>query len=707
MAKHVNHFTYYWLALDSLPNLLDCMGFVLDSTSEVGAQPIKVQACDEAACSQLRHCKHKTQLIINTLSLDKAWLIDKAMGKLKREWLTREGNKDGPKQFKSMLTIRCSGRIWSDDEKSLIRESQRQWKTWRDPPHNSTAAQSHREQARTTKVTEGSDSSDYESPGEFSSSDEEVDSEIGEGQESESVGLPSPGAETTNQELGNHSSRYSPEPRSKARGRAAITPKSWCDETNTPNSAPQVRRKLYASHSNVNDSKHRSLSVPHSQKSAQGHSLSEGSPVVRTTQDFRPQRPNTSIEEGRTIADSPVAIGRNRRRKSGETVSHNNQVTIDGAQSKDSSPLDRPPPYVLPSPPNSSPCPQREPRTGHRNSSQSTSSLISSTDTSEYCDGRPSITPATSSEDALGSLNPERRAEPIGDIIPFVPYFKESKPTTLVTHATLRLMKQRITAKKDLSDGYIYILRIRGQPGFVKIGRTENPIETRGTDNQIEIRRKQINKCVPAELEAFNKADFCEVPNHGRVETLIHTELQNLRSCFRCACRQKATHEQEWEGNDGLTVHGEWFRMDEARAVEVVARWRKWMNSDPYCGGQIRRNELLRINYYDRDPDRMEALTIGDSWRWQEFMNFPQWKLWYFCIRNELYAPRPEMHAGTRWDSLWIYWQPNVLVYLTFYFFSLILFTLSEMFSSRFGLIPLLSFVNSAVLGTCAVMYSA
>lgn len=313
-------------------------------------------------------------------------------------------------------------------------------------------------------------------------------------------------------------------------------------------------------------------------------------------------------------------------------------------------------------------------------------------------DDQPSFTSSERSvEDPPGSHVLGLRSTISASSPPFEAYHKGRIPITRVTHKVFDTMQTVLSGKKDSDDGHIYTLRLAERPGFVKIGRTKNPIDKR---------KSQISRCITYSLEVINDDDYCPVENHTRVERLIHEELRNYRQSFRCACKQSKPHS---DPSDGMTTHGEWFAIDEAKAVEVVTRWRKWMSTKPYRDGSLKLREKQRINVYRKDSNRMNAMVVGqdDDWRWHIFMRHTPWQLRLLWLYANLFEERYERPTCSPWDSLWKHWKSNVLFGLVFFLLSCFLFALSEFLLLSFEFAPSPALLNTLVLGSGAILYAA
>ena len=262
----------------------------------------------------------------------------------------------------------------------------------------------------------------------------------------------------------------------------------------------------------------------------------------------------------------------------------------------------------------------------------------------------------------------------------FEPYDEELSSKE-IAHNVFDLLQQDLRMSKDPGQGHVYALSMEKYPGYIKIGRTKVSIMDR---------LEAIEKCVGCKLRVFNKTnDYSTVPNYERVEKLIHEELRNERRQFACPCRKKAT------GSD-CPMHTEWFAISEAKAAEVVDRWRKWMKSDPYTELKLRPAEQLKIDYY----------RGFSSFRWTDFMEFSRWKLLYIWLYNELYRSRPPRPNCSRWDSLCKHWKSNLLFYLTTWSLCYVLNTL-PLTSIYIGYFVLANKTIWGIWGGFALLYAA
>ena len=128
-----------------------------------------------------------------------------------------------------------------------------------------------------------------------------------------------------------------------------------------------------------------------------------------------------------------------------------------------------------------------------------------------------------------------------------------------VPKARKAVPKARKAGPSDTTPAYIYIFTLPSHPGYVKIGKTTAAPQDRVSH--------QSNGC---KLPYTLVEDPYDRPFRGysAVEQLVMTELCNRRRQFSCSkCKQR---------------HGEWYKISEEKALEVVERWRQWMVSEPY-----------------------------------------------------------------------------------------------------------------------------
>ena len=279
------------------------------------------------------------------------------------------------------------------------------------------------------------------------------------------------------------------------------------------------------------------------------------------------------------------------------------------------------------------------------------------------------------------NVSPRRMREPS-----FSSHDQGKLRVTNSTNNVFNLLLKDLGNSDDPNQGYVYALSMEGYKGYIKIGCTSVSIATRVMD---------IQRCVRYNLNVFNENDHHLVPNYKRVEELIHEELRKERRQYPCSvCPPNKTA----MGTSYPKWHNEWFEISEARASEVVDKWRDYMWSDPYCKGQLRPTERLKIAYYRRCAVQLP---------WTDFVKFPRWKLPRIWLYEELYTSRPHKRNCSRWDSLCEHWKSNLVFFLGTLIFSHTLFIVLAMLPPAFISIRHLALANSIFLGGSALLYAA
>ena len=202
-------------------------------------------------------------------------------------------------------------------------------------------------------------------------------------------------------------------------------------------------------------------------------------------------------------------------------------------------------------------------------------------------------------------------------------HIKKKKPRT-VFNEVLSMVRQPASTKKNLyQDGWIYVLQIPEYKEYVKIGRTTQ---------RIEIRKRQINKCMHGLVIEEIGCEFdTKVSYHERLEKIIHADLFNERCYFPCPCKKSIpradSSETEIPTTDGykngaLRKHGEWFKIDALEAIDFVEQWRSWMRQEPYENpgsdreGELKEDYARRVDYFEKKAEISDDPTT----RWNEFM---------------------------------------------------------------------------------------
>ena len=160
-------------------------------------------------------------------------------------------------------------------------------------------------------------------------------------------------------------------------------------------------------------------------------------------------------------------------------------------------------------------------------------------------------------------------------------------------------------SKKD--EGYIYVFESTIYNGYVKIGRTKNPIGDR------------MNKWGKCEIGCLYIKDpeNTKFRHYELVEKLIHTELSNYRRRYKCKTCGSG-YKLNPNKRDQHVSHEEWFEIDKDKALQVVERWRRWViEREPYTPyGKLRDfwdwkcQEAAR----DKNYDLTNWHRTNDSW---------------------------------------------------------------------------------------------
>ena len=118
--------------------------------------------------------------------------------------------------------------------------------------------------------------------------------------------------------------------------------------------------------------------------------------------------------------------------------------------------------------------------------------------------------------------------------------------------------------EQEIHKGWIYMYWIRGDFGFVKIGKTSGPSTARRLN---EWRAKCGHEI---EEQTLNKYELTkQLPHVYRLESLIHAELDQYRlledECRKCG-----------------KSHKEWFQVSPSHAQKVIDKWTDFIRGKPY-----------------------------------------------------------------------------------------------------------------------------
>ena len=174
-----------------------------------------------------------------------------------------------------------------------------------------------------------------------------------------------------------------------------------------------------------------------------------------------------------------------------------------------------------------------------------------------------------------------------------------------------------LSKDSEKDDGFIYVFESTLYNGYVKIGRTKNPIGDR---------MKQWGKCEIGciYIEDSENAKF---RHYVLVENLIHTELSNYRRIFKCK-RCGIGHMLNPNKHESRVSHGEWFEIDKDKALEVVERWRRWaIEQEPYTlYGELR-------DFWDKKCDEAAMYKNYDLANWHRTNDSWIHEVWsYACF---------------------------------------------------------------------------
>ena len=224
--------------------------------------------------------------------------------------------------------------------------------------------------------------------------------------------------------------------------------------------------------------------------------------------------------------------------------------------------------------------------------------------------------------------------------IEFNKYNKSNQePQTVFNNVMHLIQTSAKTGTGNLyEDGWIYVLQIPEYREYVKIGRTTQ---------RTGARMKQINDCLDGVvIEEIGCEENTSVFYHERLEKIIFADLYNERCHFCCPCKSKRSRsrsprtrspralsprarspnskgpEIDSHENDGMTKHGEWFKIDAQKAVRRVQEWRNWMRQKPYekpdsvDAGELKYDWARRVDYCLKEP----KLPDDPAARYQMFM---------------------------------------------------------------------------------------
>ncbi|RKK25706.1 hypothetical protein BFJ68_g14093 [Fusarium oxysporum] len=136
----------------------------------------------------------------------------------------------------------------------------------------------------------------------------------------------------------------------------------------------------------------------------------------------------------------------------------------------------------------------------------------------------------------------------------------------------------------DQRDGQVYMYKVEGNPGFVKIGYTTRFVEERLQEWDFDCNRAS------KALYPISLSTAAAIPNARRVEALCHAELDHRRIMIYC--------------HGCLKQHLEWFEIPSTEAIAVIQKWSDWMATRPYQSTQLRNKTKCTIKEEERTRTR-------------------------------------------------------------------------------------------------------
>jgi hypothetical protein len=151
----------------------------------------------------------------------------------------------------------------------------------------------------------------------------------------------------------------------------------------------------------------------------------------------------------------------------------------------------------------------------------------------------------------------EEDAFPFRKIGPWQPSFSRD----LTVDFALMKVIQTVPSTNSGGNGFIYICWHESSSRVIKIGRTTDVMR------RLQERSRHCRGTYKVDPQLYNGTKMV-VPFVGKVEKLIHTELENYRVRMDC-------------NGCGLT-HYEWFRVSKEHVMKVFQKWKDWMSQESY-----------------------------------------------------------------------------------------------------------------------------
>lgn len=183
--------------------------------------------------------------------------------------------------------------------------------------------------------------------------------------------------------------------------------------------------------------------------------------------------------------------------------------------------------------------------------------------------------------------------------------FKQHGETKSPSEIKAEILRIILKGDKEDKQGFVYIYKVEGSNGHVKIGKSR---QKHGK------RLMQWNGLCKLKPERICDPNHRRLQYYGMVEELAQMELSNERKTYQCDVCRKMDGKSPKE-------HKEWFKVTEKHALEVVERWRGW---------------LVQHQPYGLDG------TLLDIWEWKHSKlskaNIVDFKEWVILTRSDEYA---------------------------------------------------------------------
>jgi hypothetical protein len=185
-----------------------------------------------------------------------------------------------------------------------------------------------------------------------------------------------------------------------------------------------------------------------------------------------------------------------------------------------------------------------------------------------------------------------------------------------------------------------------------KIGMTKRDYETR--------RKEHERDCnfVPDVIYASGYVEYC-----GRLEKLVHTDLEDYRVPQQCDNHQHADATKE------IKAHTEWFQVTEEMAVGTVKKWEKFLQQEKPYSWDRRLKIVWRHLLEARSPACLDVRTFTHDTRrehWETILAPPTTPEYLQAYRAHTQILLLRLHRIA--SCLWMYiseffWPFSTLIY--------------------------------------------